>query len=153
MEGMFTAQAVLRQREEEVLKGLREMQYEKEALEQQLQMVLMNTDVLEGWVRDNEGKLGGDTTNVNGDEAFEPSDPLSKQMLESTSSDLAIEDVVYALDKAVQEGSIPFDLYMRNVRLLSREQFFHRAMAAKVRAAQMQAKVTTMASRAPPYAI
>ncbi|XP_023757474.1 protein ELC-like [Lactuca sativa] len=153
MEGMFTAQAVLRQREEEVLKGLREMQYEKEALEQQLQMVLMNTDVLEGWVRENEGKLGGDTTNVNGDEAFEPSDPLSKQMLESTSSDLAIEDVVYALDKAVQEGSIPFDLYMRNVRLLSREQFFHRAMAAKVRAAQMQAKVTTMASRAPPYAI
>lgn len=153
MEAMFTAQSVLRQREEEVLNGLREMQYEKEALEQQLQMVLMNTDLLEGWVRENEGKLGENAANVNGDDAFVPSDSLSKQMLESTSSDLAIEDVIYALDKAVQEGSIPFDLYMRNVRLLSREQFFHRAMATKVRAAQMQAQVTTMASRAPPYAI
>ncbi|KAI3508362.1 hypothetical protein L1887_23368 [Cichorium endivia] len=78
MEAMCTAQAVLRQREEEVLKSLREMQYEKEALEQQLQTVLMNTNVLEGWVRENEGKLGGNATNVNGDDAFEPSDSLPK---------------------------------------------------------------------------
>ncbi|KVH89332.1 protein ELC-like [Cynara cardunculus var. scolymus] len=153
MEGMFVAQAVLRQREEELLQGMREMQYEKEALEQQLQMVLMNTDVLEGWVRENDGKLGGNAANVNADDAFEPSDSLSKQMLDCTSSDLAIEDVIYALDKAVQEGSIPFDLYLRNVRLLSREQFFQRATTAKVRAAQMQAQVTNMASRAPPYGI
>ncbi|KAJ0927672.1 putative ubiquitin E2 variant, ubiquitin-conjugating enzyme/RWD, steadiness box (SB) [Helianthus annuus] len=98
-------------------------------------------------------KLGGDVGSVNADEAFEPLDSLSKQMLESTSSDLAIEDAIYAMDKAVQHGSIPFDLYLRNVRLLSREQFFHRATSAKVRAAQMHAQVTSMASRAPPYAV
>ncbi|KAK9055900.1 hypothetical protein SSX86_026987 [Deinandra increscens subsp. villosa] len=153
MEGMFAAQAVLRQRGDEISKGLREMQYEKEALEQQLQMVLMNTDVLEGWVRENEGKLGGNAANVNVDDAFVPSDSLSKQMLESTSSDLAIEDVIYAMDKAVQDGSIPFDLYLRNVRLLSREQFFHRATSSKVRHEQMKTQVTSMASRAPPYAV
>lgn len=151
MEGMFNAQAVLRQREEELSKGLRSMQEEKEGLEQQLQMILMNTDVLEGWVRENEAKLGGDLSNVNADDAILPSDSLSKQMLECTASDLAIEDVVYALDKAVQEGSVPFDLYMRNVRLLSREQFFHRATSGKVRMIQMQTQVTNMASRAPPY--
>lgn len=151
MEGMFNAQAVLRQREEELSKGLRSMQEEKEGLEQQLQMILMNTDVLEGWVRENEAKLGGDLSNVNVDDAILPSDSLSKQMLECTASDLAIEDVVYALDKAVQEGSVPFDLYMRNVRLLSREQFFHRATSGKVRMIQMQTQVTNMASRAPPY--
>lgn len=151
MEGMFNAQAVLRQREEELSKGLRSMQEEKEGLEQQLQMILMNTDVLEGWVRENEAKLCGDMSNVNADDAILPSDSLSKQMLECTASDLAIEDVVYALDKAVQEGSVPFDLYMRNVRLLSREQFFHRATSGKVRMIQMQTQVTNMASRAPPY--
>ncbi|KAI3719346.1 hypothetical protein L6452_20243 [Arctium lappa] len=151
MEGMFSAQAVLRQREEEISKGLRGMQEEKEGLEQQLQMILMNTDVLEGWVRENEAKLGGDLSNVNPDDAILPSDSLSKQMLDCTASDLALEDVVYALDKAVQEGSIPFDLYLRNVRLLSREQFFHRAISGKVRMIQMQAQVTSMASRAPPY--
>lgn len=153
-DGMLTAQAVLQQREEEISKGLRDMQYEKECLEQQLQMILMNTDVLEGWVRENEGKLsGGKMANLNVDDAFEPLDSLSKQMLECTSSDLAVEDVIYALDKAVQEGSIPVDIYLKNVRLLSREQFFHRAMSAKVRAVQMQAQVTSMASRAPPYAV
>nr|GEU50863.1 hypothetical protein [Tanacetum cinerariifolium] len=54
---------------------------------------------------------------------------------------------------AVQEGAIPVDVYLRNVRLLSREQFVHRATSMKVRAAQMQAQVTSMASRAPPYAV
>ncbi|XP_022746597.1 protein ELC-like [Durio zibethinus] len=153
MEGLFSAQAVLRRREEETNKGLKEMQDEKEGLEQQLQVVLMNTDVLDSWVRDNEGKtknLG--MNNVDVDEAFHCIDVLSKQMLDCTSADLAIEDVVYSLDKALQEGAVPFDQYLRNVRLLSREQFFHRATTAKVRAAQMQAQIASMAARAPHYA-
>ncbi|MCH98322.1 protein ELC-like, partial [Trifolium medium] len=43
--------------------------------------------------------------------------------------------------------AVPFDQYMRSVRVLSREQFFHRATAAKVRAAQLQAQVANMAAR------
>ncbi|KAG6416070.1 hypothetical protein SASPL_123493 [Salvia splendens] len=151
MEGAFGAQAVLRRREEVLRKGVKEMQDEKEALEQQLQMVLMNTDVLEGWLRDNQGKLDGSKAeHVDLDEVFEPCDVLSKQMLDCTASDMAVEDTIYALDKAVQEGAIPFDQYLRCVRLLSREQFFHRATATKVRAVQMQAQVASMASRSSP---
>ncbi|RZC90759.1 hypothetical protein C5167_028592 [Papaver somniferum] len=140
MEGLFNAQGMLRQREEQLSKGVREMQQEKEGLEQQLQMVLMNTDVLEGWVKENEVKVNNDKGNLNVDEVFEPVDALSKQMLGCTAADLAIEDVIYSLDKAFQEGSIAFDQYLKNVRALSREQFFHRATASKVRAAQMQAQ-------------
>ncbi|KAF8403569.1 hypothetical protein HHK36_011673 [Tetracentron sinense] len=147
MEGLFNGQGVLRQREEQLCKGLREMQDEKEGLEQQLQMTLMNTDVLEAWLRENEGKMGNKVTGEI-DDVFEPCDALSKQMIECTASDLAIEDVIYSLDKAVQEGSIPFDQYLKNIRSMSREQFFHRATAARVRSAQMQAQVASMASRA-----
>ncbi|KAL5567467.1 hypothetical protein UlMin_024042 [Ulmus minor] len=146
MEGMINAQAVLRQREEQLNKGVKEMQDEKEGLEQQLQMILMNTDVLEAWLRENEAKRRN-LESVDVDAAFDCVDSLSKQMLECTAGDLAIEDVIYALDKAVQEGAIPFDQYLRNVRLLSREQFFHRATATKVRGSQMQAQVANMASR------
>ncbi|XP_059296450.1 protein ELC-like [Lycium ferocissimum] len=152
MEGLFNAQGVLKQREEELKHGLKGMLDEKEGLEQQLQMVLMNSDVLEGWLRENEGKLKN-LGNVDVDTAFEPSDVLSKQMLDSTASDLALEDVIYSLDKAIQGGAIPFDQYLRNVRLLSRDQFFHRATASKVRAAQMQAQVANMAARTSPYAL
>lgn len=152
MEGLFSAQAVLRRREEDINKGLKEMQDEMEGLEAQLQVVLMNTDVLEAWVRENSGKTKGNAEDLDVDNVFECTDALSKQMLECTAADLAIEDVVYSLDKAVQEGAVPFDQYLRNVRLLSREQFFHRATAAKVRATQMQAQVASMAARAPHYA-
>ncbi|EPS63144.1 hypothetical protein M569_11641 [Genlisea aurea] len=150
MEGLFAVQAVLRTREEELRKGLKEMQDEKEALEQQLQTVLMNGDILEGWLRDNKGKSDDAATTSSPEEAFETCDSLSKQMLDCTASDLAVEDTIYGLDRAVQEGAVPFDQYLRNVRLLSREQFFHRATASKVRAVQMQAQVASMATRAGP---
>ncbi|XP_022945113.1 protein ELC-like [Cucurbita moschata] len=148
MEGLFSAQGALKQREEELNKGLKEMQDEKEALEQKLQMVLMNSDVLEAWVRENEGMISSD---FEVDDAFECVDVLSKQILECTASDLAIEDAIYSLDKAVQDGAIQFDQYLRNVRLLSREQFFHRGTAAKVRESQLQAQVANMASRISQY--
>nr|ABK27110.1 unknown [Picea sitchensis] len=148
MDGLFNTQAELRQREEQLEKGLREMQDEKEGLEQQLQLILTNTDVLDTWLRNNEDKI---KTNVDIDDVFEPCDALSRQMLECTAADLAIEDILYSLDKAAQEGSIPVDAYLKNVRALSREQFFHRATAAKVRAAQMQSQVASMAARASPY--
>ncbi|KAI3927895.1 hypothetical protein MKW98_023496 [Papaver atlanticum] len=147
-ERLFNAQGMLRQREERLSKGVREMQEEKEGLEQQLQMVLMNTDVLEGWVKENQVKVKMNKGNLNVDQVFEPVDALSKQMLDCTAADLAIEDVIYSLDKAFQQGSIAFDQYLKNVRALSRDQFFHRATASKVRAAQMQAQVANMASRA-----
>ncbi|XP_043702327.1 protein ELC-like [Telopea speciosissima] len=150
MEGLFNLQAVLRQRDENLSKELMKFQEEKEGLEQQLQMILMDTDVLESWLRENEGRVNK-AKNVEVEGIFEPCDALSKQMLECTASDLAIEDVIYSLDKVVQEGSIPIDQYLRSIRSLSREQFFHRATAAKVRAAQMQAQVTSMAARASKY--
>ncbi|KAK8934729.1 Protein ELC-like [Platanthera zijinensis] len=87
-EGLLGTQATLRQREEQIAQGLRDMAGEKEGLEQTLQVVLMNTDVLEGWVRENGGKWRGD---VDAEDAFEPSDALSRQMLECTAADLAIE--------------------------------------------------------------
>lgn len=152
VDGLVNAQGVLKQREKQLKQGLKEMQDEKEGLEQQLQMVLMNSDVLEGWLRENEGKVTS-LGNVDVDTAFEPCDNLSKQMLDCTASDLALEDVIYSLDKSIQGGAIPFDQYLRNIRLLSREQFFHRATASKVRAAQMQAQVANMAARTSPYAL
>ncbi|KAJ4775430.1 Ubiquitin-conjugating enzyme/RWD-like protein [Rhynchospora pubera] len=148
MDGLCSVQADLKRREEELSRGLREMTEEKETLEQQLQMILMDTDVIEGWVRENEMKRRRE---VDIDDVFVPAEDLSRQMVECTAADLAAEDTIYALDKAVQDGAIPFEAYLKSVRVLSREQFFHRALSARVRAAQVQAQVASMAARAPQY--
>ncbi|XP_010419996.1 PREDICTED: protein ELC-like [Camelina sativa] len=147
-EGLLSLQSGLERREEEINNGLNEMVNEKETLEQQLQVIAMNTEFLDTWIRENQGKpknLLVDLEDV--DDAFDCIGTLSKQMLECTSLDLAIEDVVYSMDKSFQDGSLPFDQYLRNVRLLSREQFFHRATAEKVRELQMDAQVASIAAR------
>ncbi|KAG6538502.1 protein ELC-like [Zingiber officinale] len=151
MEGLFSTQAELRRRQQDLSRGLQEMIQEKEGFEQQLQLVLMNSDLLEGWVRENEELCRRCREGVDVDDVFEPVDGLSRQMTECTAADIAIEDTIYALDKAVQEGAIPFDSYLRTVRTLSREQFFHRATAAKGRATLVHAQVTSMASRTQQY--
>ncbi|KAF8109477.1 hypothetical protein N665_0095s0049 [Sinapis alba] len=143
-EEVLSLQGVLRRREEEISRGLKEMVEEKETLEQELQVISMNTEVLDSWVRENRGKsktLG----DLDVDDAFECVDVLSKQMLECTALDLAIEDAVYSLDKSFRDGVVSFDQYLRNVRMLSREQFFQRATGSKVRAAQMEAQVAMIA--------
>ncbi|KAG6533860.1 protein ELC-like [Zingiber officinale] len=148
---LLSLQAELRIRREELSRGVREMVGEKEGLEQQLQLVLMNTDVLEGWVRETEASSRKvDALNV--DNVFEPMDALSRQILELTAADLAVEDTIYSLDKAVQDGAITSESYLKSVRALCREQFFHRATLAKARAVQVQAQVTKMAPRVPLYA-
>lgn len=147
MDKLVNTQGLLRQREERLKLGLQEMQQEKEALEQQLQTILTNTSVIETWLKSNvKTKTEFDINDV-----FEPCDALSKQMLDCTSADLAIEDVLYSLDKAVQEGNIPVDAYLKHVRSLAREQFFHRATVVRVRTVQVQSQIANMAARAVPY--
>lgn len=40
-------------------------------------------------------------------------DPLSQQALEVQAQDLALEDALYALDKALNSGSVEADVYLR----------------------------------------
>ncbi|KAH0936870.1 hypothetical protein HID58_004331 [Brassica napus] len=146
-EGLLSLQANLKRREEDLNNGLQEMAREKETLEQELQVISMNTDVLDSWVRDNQGKSNSLLADLDVDSAFVCKETMSKQMLECTASDLAIEDVVYSMDKSFRDGLLPFDQYLRSVRLLSRDQFFHRATAEKVKGMQMEAQVASIAAR------
>jgi ESCRT-I complex subunit TSG101 len=147
MEKLMSMQSVLKQRGEQCDEGYLGLQREKEALEHQLQLVLTNTDVLETWVEANKKA----DVEFDIDHAFEPCDALSKQLLECTSADLALEDIFYALDRAVQEGAIAVDAYLKHVRSLAREQFFHKALAERVRTVQAQTQIDMMAARASQY--
>jgi ESCRT-I complex subunit TSG101 len=129
----YWLQALLGERAGQLQKGVRELVQEKEGLENQLQLILTNTDVLESWLKANDKGL----TQVHVDDCFEPADALSKQLLECNAADFSIEDILYSLDKAAQEGAIPVDAYLKQVRMLSREQFIFRATSIKIYQAQL----------------
>ncbi|KAM0855781.1 hypothetical protein ACQ4PT_049562 [Festuca glaucescens] len=144
---LSAVQAELRGRAESVDGGVRRIAEEMEALERRLQDVTMATDVIEAWVAENR-KGAADDLDSETEGAIQPADVLSRQMLDCTAADRALEDAIYALDRGIQEGSVPFDGYLRSVRALAREQFFQRVLRTKVE--QQQAQVARMAARAPP---
>ncbi|MCO5548365.1 hypothetical protein L7F22_001822 [Adiantum nelumboides] len=137
LDELFTVQSQLKQRKDQLSQGIQNLQQEKESLEQQLQIFRTNTDLLGDWLKEQDES----SPEFDVDDAFWPCDALSKQMLESTSIDLALEDVLYSLDRAVQEGSIPVEVYLKQVRSIAREQFFHRAISTKVLAANLQSQL------------
>ncbi|KAL2642058.1 hypothetical protein R1flu_009645 [Riccia fluitans] len=146
MDDLFNTQVLLNERSARADQGIHEMKREKEALEEELQLYMTNTMEIESWLRQNDG--GGGRSQFDIDHAFEPTDSLSNQLLENTAADLAIEDLLYSLDRAVQDGVVPWDSYYKAVRTLSREQFYIRATCAKVLAAQRHFQVESMALRA-----
>ncbi|CAM6118759.1 unnamed protein product [Calypogeia fissa] len=139
MNDLFSTQVLLNERKEQIEQGFRDMQQEKESLEEQLQFYMTNTDVIEAWLRENEGGK----SNLSIDGMFQPVDDISRQLLESTAADLSIEDVLYSLDRAVQDGSIPWEAYLKAVRQLSREQFYHRATCLKVAGVQSRSSMAS----------
>lgn len=129
------------------------------------QACLTQANALETWLSANDRP----TTELDPDRIFEPADALSRQLLDCISSDLAIEDTMYALDKALQAGAggpslrrsgsggdgasarggLAVDTYLKEVRSLAREQFTFRALELKIRAAQRSARVAQMAAPGP----
>lgn len=54
-------------------------------------------------------------TDFHADTAIVPADSLSRQALEAQAKDMAIEDALYALDKALQHGTITSEAYLKQV--------------------------------------
>lgn len=102
------------------------LEQEKSSLKDKVTRLVDEADVVMNWLRVN----GANSAAVGEDEAeaFEAADEESKLKIECFSADWAIEDLIYALDKAVEEGAVPFDAYIKQVRVLAREQFSYRAM-------------------------
>ncbi|MCO5595795.1 hypothetical protein L7F22_049843 [Adiantum nelumboides] len=131
---LMDLEGLLKHRQALCKKGIEELQLQRENLEMQLQNILINTDFLETWLLKNNKS----NVEIDVDDSFQPCDVLSYQLLECTATDLALEDELYCVDRAAQEGIVSLEFYFRLVRTLSREQFFQRALAVKVRAAQGQ---------------
>jgi len=68
----------------------------------------------------------------------EPQNVWSKQLIQAVAQDSAIDDTLYCLDRALGEDAINFKNYLKQVRKLTREQFFKRALTQKILEKQRQ---------------
>ena len=71
---------------------------------------------LQAWLGRNEAKASVDPDTVDMAAVFVAADEYSAQSLAATAADLAAEDVMLVLDKALQSGMLPLDAYLKQVR-------------------------------------
>lgn len=70
---------------------------------------------------------------VDVDEAVTTTAPLYKQILNSYAEEAALEDAIYYVGEALRRGVIDLDVFLKQVRSLSRRQFMLRALMQKCR--------------------
>jgi ESCRT-I complex subunit TSG101 len=67
------------------------------------------------------------------DDAIQPSAPLYKQLLNAFAEEQATEDAIYYMGEALRKGVIELDVFLKQVRELSRRQFMCRMLIRKCR--------------------
>lgn len=107
---------------------------ERRMLKDKMVILTEETDVLTNWLKFNDLKLvdkgeGDDEV----EDAFEAVDEDSRCMIDELAKDRGLEDVMYVLDKALEQGVVGLDLYIKQVRNIAREQFCHRDLLIKLR--------------------
>lgn len=107
-----------------------ESENEMTELKERVKILTDEADKLSSWLRDKDQDLSPEEYKV--EDEFEAIDENSKVLLDSIAADKATEDLMYSLDKAVEQGVMPFGTYMKQVRLLAKEQYFGRAKLEKM---------------------
>jgi len=94
-----------------------------------------NIGVLEakrGEMSDNVEKLQ-EGEEIHCDEAVTASNPLYKQLMNAFAEESATEDAIYFLGEALRKGTIDIEVFLKQVREVSRKQFMLRATMMKCR--------------------
>uniref|UniRef100_A0A1J3JAC9 Protein ELC-like n=1 Tax=Noccaea caerulescens TaxID=107243 RepID=A0A1J3JAC9_NOCCA len=135
IENLWKLQSEVRNRSESVRRIICELETEREKLKERVAKLKDDTDVLEIWVERNHPRLVKATSGVvgieemfekEGDEDEDEDEEAKKLALESLAADEAIEEVLGTLEEAAEKGVLEMGSYLKQVRVLAREQFFCR---------------------------
>jgi ESCRT-I complex subunit TSG101 len=71
---------------------------------------------------------------IDPDEVYGPTQPLYKQLLDAFAEENAVVDAIYYTGEGLRKGKISLEVFLKNVRDLSRRQFMLRALMRACRA-------------------
>merc|ERR1719419_877138 len=126
---------VLRKTQEDLNKGKGQLEDMVGRLDREILDVQNNIDrlkVKETEIDDAIGKLD-EQENLSIDEAVVPTAPLYRQLFNAFAEENATEDAIYYVGEGLRRGVIDLDVFLKQVRSLSREQFMLRATMQKCR--------------------
>jgi len=101
----------------------------KRKTEESIKQNQMKNTEIENWINTN----NKNPDEINIDQLTEPEDEIKKQIQHLEAEDYTMEDTLYFLDRALQRGTIDLNTYLKNIRNLSSDQFFKRALILKIR--------------------
>eukprot|EP00879_Flechtneria_rotunda_P001207 GHRR01001354.1.p1 GENE.GHRR01001354.1~~GHRR01001354.1.p1 ORF type:complete len:500 (+),score=179.45 GHRR01001354.1:389-1888(+) len=145
MDQLLEVQRNLMARDQQLQALVSSIQQERVGTEDLVAQLGRQSAALETWLNTHEWKA--DAVQAAADAAdggldvskvIVPADDLSRQALAAQAEDLAVEDCLLVLEKALLQGTFQADVYMKQVRLLCRRQFLARALGLKVAQAQKQ---------------
>ncbi|CAH2058781.1 unnamed protein product [Thlaspi arvense] len=136
IENLWKLQSEVKRRSESVRTIISGLENERERLKERVAKLKDDTDVLEIWVETNYPKLMK-ATSMDGigieemfeteeDEDEDEDEEAKKLLVESLAADDAIEDVLGRLEEATERGDMEIGSYLKQVRVLAREQYFSR---------------------------
>ncbi|KAL5860152.1 hypothetical protein ACOSQ4_001448 [Xanthoceras sorbifolium] len=129
IEGLSILQVVMENRVDVARNIITELEHERMQLKERIMEMAEEADVFVNWLKVHDPKSVG----YEMEDAFEGADEESKKAINALAADRGIEDVIYELDKAVEEGVVSFDMYIKQVRNLARDQFSHRDLLVKLK--------------------
>ncbi|CAK7346499.1 unnamed protein product [Dovyalis caffra] len=135
MEDLPILQEELVKRDDIITSMIIGVEHERMNLKDRVENLTNQADVLVNWLRVNDPKsvVTKAENEMDDGDAFEAGDEESRLLIDYLAADRALEDLIYALDKAVEQGVVSFDVYIRQVRVFAREQFCYKAMLVKLR--------------------
>ena len=105
-------------------------QDEKERLASAQEQMIMEHAKIVSWIETND--TDGEELDI--DEATRPATVLETQLLREIAKDHAIDDAIYMLSRALNNGVILLPVYLKKIRSLARQQFMARALTARIKA-------------------
>mmetsp|Transcript_1104 Transcript_1104/g.3050 ORF Transcript_1104/g.3050 Transcript_1104/m.3050 type:complete len:537 (+) Transcript_1104:245-1855(+) len=130
VEDRLCEQSVLEERANKLSSTAEALARERDMIDECIHKYESKTKELEGWLEKHR-EIGKDIT-ADLDAVFIPSDKLSEQAIAAMAKDNAIEDCMYSLEQALLNDALDPELYLKQIRSLSRKQFYHRKLCMKI---------------------
>jgi ESCRT-I complex subunit TSG101 len=121
MDDLLANQQQLESHSRAIQDRLSSLTTEVQQLDQSNAMLTKKNDEMQKWLAQNEQREV-----VEVDKLCYVKDTWSKQLLENVSLDAALEDAYYLLDRALADDRMDLQMYTKQIRNLSRKQFYAR---------------------------